>query len=231
MTVWYDGIPVITMATDLPHEIEAKCWPVHRPALKSNRVEVFTRGNNHARNLEKRRKKKACWARVQSHQADVRKVKRVWNNPAEDLDPKKLQFLQCVFHLVFKFPFFSYLRHFSVYQHVNFQVFFSLATMVMRKGSIKTFNAIHSSACIVSKQMRRQRAFWTAYGIPFWWVLGVWEHILYRDISCIIIYQVPTIIITSMPSQMVLVLISIVILASCCIFVIFLHIISLFVVF
>lgn len=77
MTVWYDGMPVITMATDLPHEIEAKCWPVHRPALKSNRIEVFTRGNNHARNLEKRRKKKAYQTRVPSHPADVRKLKRV----------------------------------------------------------------------------------------------------------------------------------------------------------
>ena len=31
-SVWYDAMPVITMATDLPHEIEPKCKPVHQPA-------------------------------------------------------------------------------------------------------------------------------------------------------------------------------------------------------
>lgn len=28
MSAWYDGMPLIPMATDLPHEIEAKCIPV-----------------------------------------------------------------------------------------------------------------------------------------------------------------------------------------------------------
>ena len=29
MSAWYDGMPLIPMATDLSHEIEAKCIPVH----------------------------------------------------------------------------------------------------------------------------------------------------------------------------------------------------------
>ena len=36
MSAWYDGMPLIPMATDLPHEIEAKCIPVHL----SNRTQV-----------------------------------------------------------------------------------------------------------------------------------------------------------------------------------------------
>ena len=51
-SVRHNGIAVITVATDLPHEVDVKCQPLHQPlnqsieTLKSNDIEDNTHGKN-----------------------------------------------------------------------------------------------------------------------------------------------------------------------------------------